>query len=132
MQAPNLRDASLQNIFDFVTRHLFAQNEKSQTSDEAGSLCVFRTYTSEGKCLMCALGPFIPEYKYHSRMEHTRFGLLFPMLGLIDDDWGASNSVYKRKFELLLALQHLHDQFLVCNWHLQASKIATKFGLQFT
>lgn len=129
VKAPNLRDATLQNIFDFVTKHLFAQNAKSQTSD---GLCVFRHYTPEGKCLMCALGPFIPEDKYHSNMERCRFGNLFPCLDLIDDDWGATNSVYKRKYELLSELQYLHDRFLVCNWHLQASKVATKFGLQFT
>lgn len=132
MKAPNLRDATLQVIFDFVMKHLFTQNRRSCVGGKENSFCAFRATTEDGTCLMCALGPFIPDDKYERHLELARMDSLFPVLELIDEDWYHINSPFYRKFNLLNDLQTLHDKHRVCEWHLQAAKIANRYGLQFT
>lgn len=87
-----------QEIFDTVVSHLLQQGKPASDGD----YCVYRT--TDG--LKCAIGVLIPDDEYIPTMEGC------PLSDDIPDSeinkWVASN--YPNQFELLVALQTLHDK----------------------
>lgn len=140
MLAPDLNTTTLQNIFDYSTKHLFKQNQQSYglypaelSPHEGHKGCLYRgPKLPDGTCLMCAVGPFIPDDKYKVYYEGTAVSGIIYDAKLMKFDDNKSEDHAREVFKLLQELQKMHDGYPVCSWHKGAAKIADEFGLQFT
>ena len=114
-----------QEFFDTVTKHLAAQNERSENDQER---CVYRIEHPDiaGAYLRCAVGAAIPDELYDPAMDHSD-GLSvdallrdFPQLKPFIPD-----------FKLAIDLQCLHDDadYPGEGWKLQARYIGKEHNL---
>jgi len=82
----------------------------------------------DGTCLMCAIGPFIPDDKYTPDLEGYSANGVLEIIGLIK----ISPAWEEHLGSLLRDLQAMHDNRPVHRWHEVAATIARKYNLQFT
>lgn len=107
-----------QAIFDYVVAHLRKQGEPAIGGEYAS--CVYRAPDPQtGEVLMCAVGCLIPDDLYLSQYENDSVrGVVYA----IDDylqwntapragDFDRLRQFFSDHLELLLALQHAHDEW---------------------
>jgi hypothetical protein len=125
MKAPNLNEATAQVIFDFITKELLKQNERS--ADSFG-LCLYRRFKNDGTVLKCAIGQVIPDEKYKPAFEH-RMLVKDVILNTLGQDLYMKRP---RIYDLLRRLQDIHDNCGVSQWHVGFDRVAKEYELQFT
>lgn len=114
----NLAEASRQQVFDQVTKHLLTQNEKSKA---AGGACAYRS--ADGN-LMCAAGCLIGDDEYIPAMDDFGCGL----------DWGgvvARGYAPSAHENLIEDLQDIHDNSHPNSWEDRLRNYADNEGLIF-
>lgn len=105
-----LPQATAQEIFDQVARHLLTQNE--QSVDEVGN-CLYRC----GK-LKCAAGCLIADDEYSAAFEGDLWNSLV-----------ATNGITEKHRLLIQTLQCTHDDFAPPEWSVLLGDLAERFGL---
>jgi hypothetical protein len=109
------RTASMQEVFDYVCKHLLKQNIQSLGRN---GMCAYRGESN----LMCAAGCLISDKEYQIKMEGNAWRGLIKRYNMgIERDTEMSN--------LIVELQRLHDQEGVHGWLQCMYHIANKFGL---
>lgn len=110
-----LKDASAQEVFDQVAKHLLTQIKKSK--DDEGQ-CLYR----HGE-LKCAAGCLISDDEYHDEMDQ---GSDVSWESLIEKDFVSAHHV-----NLISELQCVHDSYNPDGWFNALKHTADKFGLEF-
>ncbi len=110
-----LPQATAQQVFDQVARHLLTQNEQSGVSTRAGLDCMYRGPNG----LMCAAGCLIGDDEYKPSFEFNSWGP-----GLAE-----AGAVPNAHCNLIEDLQRVHDDFLPDAWSERLSKVALRYGL---
>ena len=110
-----MNEATSQEVFDFVAKHLLTQNKKSITNiDGVIAHCLYKS--SNG--LNCAIGCLIPKESYDSEIEQMD---LSNVLDYFEVD---------TKHDILLeSLRLVHDDQDVENWQEALNDTALKFNL---
>jgi hypothetical protein len=109
---------SLQEIFEFVAKHLLTQKEPAL--DESGD-CVYRGENN----LKCAVGCLIPDSLYRSEIEYVSFSYL--------NSFFPSISNYPQKCRnLVCSLQDIHDGQNTESWYEQICILAESYELDTT
>ncbi len=113
-----LPQATTQEVFDQVARHLLTQNQKSMGSDR----CLYRGPNG----LKCAAGCLIGDDEYDPLFDSLTSSLT-------STGWGSlvnNNLVPKDHQELIVELQQVHDQLQVhSNWRDDLINLAIRLGL---
>lgn len=107
-----LPQATEQQVFDQVAKHLLTQNEKSM--HPKSKLCLYRT--SGG--LKCAAGALISDEEYSPLMEMGSWRTLIRRHG-----------VSKHCAALISDLQYLHDGYTVSEWRDGLRRLARQYNL---
>lgn len=97
----NLDQATAQNVFETIARHLLAQNKQSRNNE---GLCCYRG--EEGS--MCAAGVLIPNEKYDPKMDNVK-----------STAWCfiADRYSFSRNHDGLIGgLQYIHDGWAPYEW----------------
>lgn len=118
MSAPitikTLHQATTQQVFDQVARHLLAQGAQSR---EVGSGCRYR---GDGD-LKCAAGCLIADDEYDAELEGNTW---LPL---------ANSGIVPQEHAFLIRdLQNIHDNHLVASWPALLEDIGSRFGLSTT
>lgn len=113
-----LAQATEQEVFDQVAKHLLTQNKQSWRTNGIG--CVYRN--PDG--LKCAVGCLIADDEYDVLMDGAEDTSVRDLVnaGLFPDAHTA----------LLSRLQSVHDYATPENWSSELRIAANKFGLKFT
>ena len=115
----------LQEVFDRVVRHLYAQRKKAKYVDDDGELaCAYRGENGT----KCAVGCFIPDEDYTARIEGGGVNVAIGRYANLGRDW-AKRLDRAGTFELLRKLQMVHDHNEVASWPFALQKVAKEFGL---
>ena len=109
-----------QEIFDTAVTHLRKQNRKS--IDETKN-CLYRG--PDGT--KCAVGCFIPDDKYSSRMEGESIDTLGKEYLFIRNLFSAEQICM-----LLSDIQTIHDLSSVVDWESEFDELATSYHLTYT
>lgn len=113
-----LPQASAQEVFDHVARHLLTQLERSTVSNTDNAFgCKYRLKDGSAT-LMCAAGSLIADNEYDQDME--------------DQDWEMlvdHERVPDAHRDLIQELQETHDKWLVREWADRLRKVAERFDL---
>jgi len=96
-----LEQATAQEVFDQVYRHLIKQNQKCIKEDK----CLYRYETEEGNVLKCAAGCLISDEEYTEKFEENSWITL-----VVEEHVPAAHR------ELIMKLQEIHDNYLSVNW----------------
>lgn len=113
---------TLQEIFDRVSKHLLAQNAKSERKGyKGGMLCAYRG--NNGKS--CAVGCLIADKDYNEDLE----GLSVEN-HKVQDALGEVLATDTRALDLLSQLQLMHDRYSTGLWPIRLGYIAEEFGLK--
>lgn len=107
----NLAQATEQDVFDQVAKHMLAQMQRS----ENGAQCRYRSGH-----LKCAAGCLISDEEYSHSMEGSGW------LGLVLCD-----VVPDTHEDLISILQYIHDSQEVCGWEEELKGLAVSRGLEF-
>lgn len=111
-----LPQATAQEVFDQITRHLLQQGKAARTGTGA---CRYRSEV-QGEVLKCAAGCLIADDEYNDKFE--------------GDTWGALVRLYvitSYHEELITSLQKVHDTCLVNEWPERLRQLAKDYGLQY-
>lgn len=108
-----LSQATAQEVFDQVAKHLLIQNRKCALNN--GS-CIYRS--NDG--LKCAAGNLIADDEYDPNFEQNDWETL-----VIED------KVPDTHYELILGLQQIHDVNSPKNWRKQLRLYAKAINLKF-
>lgn len=116
--------AKQQEIFDISAKHLLTQNARS--NDLSGKGCYYRGVNG----LMCAIGCFIPDDKYHISMEGTvEYLIQMVEKGRFDLDKTVFNSYNE---ELMYDLQKVHDSVRdTTQWPSKLKTVAERYKLEY-
>lgn len=110
-----LAEATSQQVFDQVAKHLLTQNEQSQL---APGTCTYRVINEDGKVLKCAAGCLMSNEEYFPEFEGVSWG------GLV------GRGVAPKEHTLLIQeLQILHDTRPAPYWPLLLREFAQKHNL---
>lgn len=117
-----------QEMFDIVARHLLTQNERSEMCD---GTCAYRGPNN----LKCAVGCLIPDSEYESRYEGIALYGDFPVdpekLANEADLFQYLVTEISDNFNLMAALQQLHDEGYVYEWHNNLRALASDWDLSY-
>lgn len=109
-----LPQATAQEVFDQVARHLLTQNERCETAPEMyHNACCYR-YND----LKCAAGCLIGDNEYHLEMEDANWISLVEL-----------NFVPPHHEPLISDLQIVHDEAPIKNWPKRLARLAIKYKL---
>jgi hypothetical protein len=108
----NLHEATEQQVFDQVARHLLTQNKKSL--DVCTHSCVY----SDGSGLMCAAGCLMSDEEYSPDMEG------FGWLSLVNE-----GKVSENHDHMIRTLQSIHDSHEPVDWVSRLGAFADLRGL---
>lgn len=108
-----LHQATAQQVFDQVAKHLLVQNEKSE---KATGGCQYRNPSG----LKCAAGCLISDSEYNKGMEGKRWYSLVK-----------NKLVSDQHIELIMELQDLHDTIEPVYWKIGLKEVAQRFYLKF-
>lgn len=114
-----LCQATEQEVFDQVARHLLQQNQVSGT--KRGD-CMYRTYLDNDVVLKCAAGCLIADDEYLPVMDTASSGTSWD--SLIQDDLVPSCHA-----GLIMQLQNLHDTVEPHRWPRALESLASKWSL---
>lgn len=121
-----LPQATEQEVFEQVARHLLIQNARSMSEHSDGS-CAYRGVDRKtGKSLKCAAGCLIADDEYLPEMDPH------PASESIGIGWRAMHEkgmVPSEHVELIQSLQLLHDNTSVEDWSEALKKMADDWGL---
>jgi len=109
----NLEEATKEQVFNQVAKHLLQQQKKSLSKD--GSTCFYRG--ADG--LKCAAGSLIGDEEYDKVMEGKSW------VGLVSEGLVPSKHV-----DLIIYLQGLHDDDNVEGWKNGLAKVAKEFEIK--
>lgn len=109
----NLEEATKEQVFDQVAKHLLQQQKKSFSKD--GSTCFYRG--ADG--LKCAAGCLIGDEEYDKCMEGMSW------TGLAIEGLVPSKHLY-----LISHLQVLHDNSSVEDWESELTEVAKDFEIK--
>lgn len=109
-----LKDATKQQVFDQVAKHLLTQNVRSENPD----YCAYRGDNG----LMCAAGCLISDSEYKPEMDHNENGSTW-------HDLIESGLVPNAHPVLIKHLQHIHDNEEPKSWRECLVKAAKNFEL---
>ena len=107
-----LHEATEQEVFDQVARHLLTQNKASL--DMLGNSCQYRGIDG----LKCAAGCLISDDEYQPDMERTYWGELVN-----------SNLAPKEHEEIIAMLQDIHDDWPPSRWLFALKDLAAERNL---
>jgi hypothetical protein len=110
-----LPQATAQEVFDQVAKHLLQQNKKSLVTEPGREYCVYRSDN-----LKCAAGCLIAEDEYSPELEGKGWNIL-----ILD------NFVPSAHKSLIANLQRCHDNLEPDHWQSKLKQIAIKYGLNF-
>ncbi len=118
VELPNL--SNLQDVFNYVSKHLLTQGVKSQIDYNKGeykqrTICAYRG--QDNTC--CAVGCLIPDSEYVEHMEDMKA----TCLDMFSD-------LPKKTTFLFNDLQKVHDIRGVAEWPSELNKVADKHGLE--
>jgi len=111
----DLVNATEQQIFDQALEHLRLQKQKSVRTTENGERCMYRCQE-----LSCVLGCFMSDAEYTPGMEGNTWDELVD-IGVVPDC----------HFDLMTALQMLHDMNHPNKWEECFKEIANRFNLVY-
>ena len=106
-----LPQATAQQVFDQVKKHLLTQNKRSLNGHD----CFYRS----GK-FKCAAGCLISDNEYKLTMEDLKWSAMIDL-----------NRVPPNHAELIEDLQNLHDDREPSDWPIKLRELAEKFNLQY-
>lgn len=109
----NLKEATKEQVFDQVAKHLLQQQERSFSKD--GSTCFYRGANG----LKCAAGSLIGDEEYDKVMEGMSW------VGLASEGLVPSKHV-----NLIIHLQGLHDNSNVEDWKKELTEVAKDFEIK--
>lgn len=107
-----LNDATAQQVFDQVAKHLLTQGEQALNTN---GLCVYRAGDKK-----CAVGCLIADEEYKPSMESNDWE------ALIED----GTVPIKRHKELICSLQIIHDYNHPSTWKENLESVAKTYGLE--
>lgn len=110
----NLTEATAQEVFDQVSKHLLTQNKKSKP--ESGVGCNYRGIENT----KCAAGCLISDEEYKPEFEAKYWATL------IDRGVVPKNHQY-----LISDLQLIHDNYEVENWEKSLKTLAKNYKLEY-
>lgn len=113
-----LCQATEQEVFDQVAKHLLQQNQASKRRGD----CSYRAYLDNDVVLKCAAGCLIADDEYLPVMDTASSGTSWD--SLIQDDLVPSCHA-----ELIMALQNLHDTVEPHRWSRALESLASKWSL---
>lgn len=108
-----LPEATAQEVFDQVAKHLLTQNETSYCDDAVG-VCAYRG--PDG--LKCAAGCLIADDEYNTDWEQQGWTVL------VD-----SRAVPLKHHDLIRSLQMIHDEYDQDSWREHLTDLADKHKL---
>lgn len=111
----NLHEATKQEVFDQVAKHLLTQKKRSTSIDDDDQ-CLYR---GDGG-LMCAAGCLIADSEYSSSWEGTPWTMLV-RIGCVPLAHG----------RLIRRLQDIHDLNPIDNWYTSLKMLAFDNNLEF-
>lgn len=111
-----LPQATAQEVFDQVTRHLLTQLAPAQ--NETGS-CKYKLEQPR-RILKCAAGCLIADDEYKKEFAGKSWNWLVSH-GLVPNTHAA----------LIISLQKMHNTYLVRDWPERLRRLATDYGLQY-
>lgn len=106
-----LPQATAQEVFDQVARHLLTQGKRSKDSD---GVCAYRG--EDG--LSCAAGCLIADEEYRVSFEHRQWAAL-----------SSCEEVPKAYAILIYDLQRVHDRYLPYEWPDELRWVASSYDL---
>lgn len=105
----------LQKIFNKVAKHLLKQNAKSAVIVLGESKCAYRGYNG----LKCAAGRLVSDKEYDPEQENKAW---------YATKW--SDKYTNDENDLILNLQHVHDECCVKDWKSELVRVAIHHGLK--
>lgn len=121
-----LPEASLQDIFNQVAKHLLTQNAKSQLSLSHSGVkskaCAYRGEESR----QCAIGCLIADEEYKFAMDGTGDT---SFMGLVAE--GYFPTVDEEKADFLINLQYIHDAPDPEQWEERLLQLAIDYKLEW-
>lgn len=131
-----LPEATAQQVFDHVARHLLKQGAPSMASDGAG--CRYRG--DKGRA--CAAGCLMSDAEYQALDKHVAPDPDLPGASIEGKDWHQlmdHGHVPETHWPLIVALQAVHDEALdsapdqvVPLWRTELRNVASSYGLDAT
>ena len=118
-----LAEATAQEVFDTIARHMLTQNERCTLTESVDTpRCLYRLET-QGRVLKCAAGCLISDSQYNPNMENVRWS------GLTD-----AKSEFRFSSNhagLITACQDIHDckYILASEWPQELLGIAQRYNL---
>ena len=109
----NLEEATKEQVFDQVAKHLLQQQKKSYSKD--GYTCFYRGANG----LKCAAGSLIGDEEYEKRMEELSW------TSLADE-----GLVPSKHLDLISHLQEIHDSSFVEDWERELTEVAKDFEIK--
>lgn len=113
----NLNEASLQEVFDQVARHLLTQKKVSRkevfTFWQHRKICAYRG--EDG--LKCAAGCLIADDEYYEEMEGVGWSAL------------ASKNLLNKHKNVIDRLQFIHDRVPISSWKFELLNFADRYDL---
>ncbi len=106
-----LAQATEQQVFDQVAKHLLTQNKRSINNRN----CFYRL-----ESLKCAAGCLIADDEYNSEFEGKDWSILI-----------MSQLVPQNHYELIARLQSIHDNHIVEEWKGKLELLAKEYKLNF-
>lgn len=116
----NLEQATAQEVFNQVARHLLKQKKKSIIRDK----CFYRG--EDG--LACAAGCLISDEEYKAQRDASQYGNKFEDAG----SWSmlvTNDLVPNKHSHLICRLQTVHDRSAISDWKARLWEVAKEFGL---
>ena len=113
----NLAEATPQQVFDQVVKHMLTQNKKSSSEDGG---CFYRGAENT----MCAAGCLIADSEYVEKMDSMTTGT----------SWGDlihNNLAPPEHSEFIKWLQHIHDDYEPEKWREALQETANNRNLEF-
>jgi hypothetical protein len=104
-----LEQATTQEVFDQVAKHLLTQNKQSEGEHNNGLTCMYRS--PDG--LKCAAGCLIGDDEYLSHWERRSWGFVSRVGGVT------------KHIDLISSLQSIHDDCEPSQWLVRLKELAS-------
>lgn len=127
---------TMQEEFDAVVAHLYAQGRPAKVMTFDGEKCSYRLEV-DGKTLMCAVGCRIPAATYQPEMDAGEGGLaahaLIAMFGsVLPEEIRAYGEMFGDLQDVHDSYYHTEDGFNFEELEIGLKRVARKFGLTFS
>jgi hypothetical protein len=116
----NLKEATEQQVFDQVAKHMLAQGVRSKKADSEHNVCLYRGPAG----LKCAAGCLIADDEYTPEMDNNHKGTSWD--GLV-----SRGEVPRAHRDLIQDMQSIHDRQEPEDWKAVLKDYAANRGLAF-